>query len=284
MKLQKDKTVAFTTGYRTEKLFCNVEDKNLLNVIYTELYRLVSKLYQQGYTHFYSGMSEGIDMLAANAVLDFKEEHPDVRFVAVIPFKGQQEQYSTTGKNDYQSICTEADEIVTLADEFTGNDLYLQRNNYLLENCSTMVCYRDGQCDVMVYTYNRAEKAGIPIINLCDRLSGYLANKCEAKKMLQSYSRIESFNYCKEGIIFSEIEDEPLIIAFEEITKVENREEMLYLTLRNQIQLRTSLFMDECEICFPEMKGSPVWQKLSDGFDKLKMAGTTGTGTANRLY
>lgn len=270
MELQKDKTVAFTTGYRTEKIFSNTEDKNLLNIIYTELYRVVSERYKQGYTHYYSGMSEGIDILAANAVLDFKEEHPDVRFVAVIPFKGQQEQYSTTDKNDYQSICTEADEVVILADEFTGNDLYLQRNNYLLENCSTMVCYHDGLCDVMMYTCNRAEEAGIPIINLCDRLSGYLANESEAKKMLQSYSRIESFNYCQEGIMLSQIGKESLIIAFEEIVKVENREEMLYLTLRNQIQLRTSLFMDECEICFPEMKGSPVWQKLSDGFGKLK--------------
>ena len=190
--------------------------------------------------------------------------------MAVIPFKGQQEQYSTTDKNDYQSICSEADEVVTLADEFTGNDLYLRRNDYLLENCSTMVCYNDGQCDMMIYTCNRAEKAGIPIINLCDRLSDYLANESKAKKMLQSYSRIENFNYCKEGIMLSQIDDKPLIIAFKEIATVENREEMLYLTLHNQIQLRTSLFLDDCEICFPEMEEPTVWHKLSDSFGKLK--------------
>lgn len=270
MKILKDKTVAFTTGYRAEKIFCNIEDKNLLNVIYTELYRVVSELYKQGYTHYYSGMSEGIDMLAANAILDFKGEHPDVRFVAVTPFKWQQERYSITGKNDYKSICSEADEVVILAEEFDGNDFYLRRNDYLVENCSTMVCYHDGQCDVMMYTYNCAEKAGIPIINIYERLSDYLANESEAKKILQSYSNIESFNYCKEGIMLSQMEDEPLIIAFEEIAKVGNREEMLYLTLHNQMQLRTSLFMDDCQVWFPGVGEPAEWKNVSVCYAPIK--------------
>lgn len=269
MEISKDKAVAFTTGYRAEKVLCDTEDKNLLNVIYTELYRVVSELYKQGYTHYYSGMSEGIDMLAANAVLDFKEEHPDVRFMAVIPFKWQQERYSTTGENDYKAICSEADEIVTLDEESAGNDFYLQRNEYLVEHCSAMVCYHDGQCNVMTYTYNYAEKAKMPIINLCDRLSGYLVNESEAKKILQSYSNIESFSYCKEGIMLSHIEDEPLIIAFEEIATVENREEMLYLTLHNQMQLRTSLFMDDCQVWFPGMDDA-VWQNMTVCYAQIK--------------
>ena len=270
MKIPKDKTVAFTTGYHAAKILCEIEDKNLQNVIYTELYRVVSELYKQGYTHYYTGMSEGIDMLAANAVLDFKEEHPDVRFVAMTPFKWQEERYSTTGKNDYKTICSEADEIVTLdEEESAGDDFYLQRNEYLVEHCSAMVCYHDGQCNVMTYTYNYAEKAKMPIINLCDRLSGYLANESEAKKILQSYSGIESFSYCKEGIMLSQIDDEPLIIPFEEIAKVENREEMLYLTLHNQMQLRTSLFMDDCQVWFPGMDDTG-WQNMAVCYAQMK--------------
>lgn len=270
MEIPKDKAVAFITGYRAEKIFCNTKDKNLLHVIYTELYRIVSELYKQGYTHYYSGMSEGIDMLAANVVLDFKDGHPDVRFVAVTPFWWQQERYSTAGKNDYKTICSEADEVVILAEEFVGHDFYVLRSNYFVENCSAMVSYHDGQCDVMTYAHNHAEKAGIPIINIYERLSDYLANDSEVKKMLQAYSSIESFSYCKEGIILSQMDDEPLIIAFEKIATVENREDELYITLHNQMQLRTSLFIDYCEVRFPDMDEPSEWQNVAGCYAQIK--------------
>lgn len=270
MQNPKDKAVAFTTTYRAETILRDIEDKNLRNVIYTELYRIISELYKQGYTYYYSGMAEGIDMLAANAVLDLKEEHPDICFVAVVPFQWQQERYSTTGRNDYKTICSEADEVVRLAEEIAENDFYARRNDYLLENCSAMVCYHDGQCDVMTYTYNQAERAGIPIINIYDQLSGYLANESQAKKIFQSYSGIESFSYCKEGIMLPQIGDEPLIIPFEEIAAVENRKEMLYLTLHNQMLLHTSLFMDDCEVWFPGMDEPAGWQNMAVCYAQLK--------------
>lgn len=242
METPKEKKVAFITGYSAEKIFCNNEDKNLLHVAYTELYRLLLELYKQGYTHYYSGMSEGVDMLAANAVLDFKDEHPDVRLVAVVPFKWQQERYSTTGKNDYKYICSEADEVVTLAEEFAGNNFYLRRNDYLVENCSTMVCYHDGQCDVMAQAYNRAEKAGIPIINIYERLSDYLSNDSEAKKILQLFSCVENFNYCKEGIMLGSLDDNPTIVPFECICKVDTSQDKLHITLQNGEVYEVSLF------------------------------------------
>lgn len=270
MEIPKDKAVAFITGCHAEKIFCNIEDKNLLHVFYTELYRIVSELYKQGYTHYCGGMSEGIDLLAASAVLDFKDTHPDVRFVAVAPFWWQQERYSITGKNDYKTICSEADEFVILAEEFVGKDFYIQRNDYFVENCSAMVSYHDGQCDVMAYTHHRAEKAGIPIINIHERLFDYLANESEVKKMLQSYRSTESFSFCKEGIQLSPMDDEPVIIAFEEIATVENRADELYITLHNQMQLRTSLFMDYCEVWFPGMDESAEWQNVTECYAQIK--------------
>lgn len=242
MEIPKNQTVAFITASRAETVLCDIEDKNLLHVIYTELYRVVSELYKQGYTHYYSGMSEGIDMLAANAVLDFKGKHPDVHFVAVIPFEWQQERYSTTGENDYKSICSEADEVIRLSEEFSKDDFYLRRNDYLLENCSTMVCYHDGQCDVMMHTHSRAKKAGIPIINIYERLSDYLSNDSEIKKILQPYSSVENFSYCKEGVVLGSLNDNPTIIPFECISRVETSQDKLHIILQNGEKHEISLF------------------------------------------
>lgn len=253
MEIPKEKTIAFL-GCRIEEIQSFHTDKNLKNVLYTELGRIIADLYEQGYTHYCSGMSAGMGMLAANAVLDFKVEHPDIFFVAVIPFRGQQEGYSTTDKNDYQVICTEADEVIVLCEASTGKEQILRHNNYLLEHCSVVVCYHDGKSDETMHTYNRAEQMGLHIINIHERLSGYFANTSKAKKTLQRYSHAAGFNYCKEGILLPRINEKPLIITFEEIKAVKKKEEILYVILQNGMEVHTSLFSDEYEIHFPEQE------------------------------
>lgn len=269
MELRKDKTVAFT-GYRSQKIKHFIEDKNLVNVITTEVYRTVQSLYEQGFNAFLTGGSDGFDLIAANAVLRLKQEKSDISLVVVAPFKGQEEQYSAVDKKSYNYICECADATVTLAEKQTDKEQYLRRNDYLLANSSVVVCYYDGQRSGTMYTYNRAKNEGHIIINICEMLSDYFNNNSVAKRSFQRYNQMDGYYYCKEGIMLVRLNDKPLIIAFEQIVEVENKLGVLHIVLNNGIQLRAPLFSDDCQVWFPGMAEPTVWQSIATCYAQIK--------------
>lgn len=197
MEIIKEKTVAFTSCSIAEML-SGRNDRNLLNVISTELYLLVASLYKQGFRMFLSDMSDGFAMLAAEAVQQFKYEKGDIQLVKI------------------QSV----------------PDMNL--NDYLLANSLQMVCYDDGRNDVF---YHRAQKEGVPVINIFALLSDYFANDSPAKQALQPFDNIDGFRYCKEGILLCCLYGEkPIITPFENIGHVERRGDRLYVTLTNGLE------------------------------------------------
>lgn len=167
--IDKTKTVAFT-GYRTNKILKASSKPNILTTISAEIYSEVTNLVNQGYTTFLTGMSEGFDMMAANAVIEVKHEFPHINLIAIIPFQGQELGYSDENKKDYASIWQQAYDHVYTSLTYTSNNDYLKRNDFLLDNSSFIVCFYDGQRGGTMYTYNRAVSRGMPIVNIYTKI------------------------------------------------------------------------------------------------------------------
>lgn len=145
--------VAFT-GHRE----CTVDINALLEAI--------EVLYRQGYTVFMSGMAEGFDLAAAEAVLQLKEHCDGIELISVIPFEGHRATMSTRDKMRYDAICLQADQIVTLADGYS-HQVYAQRNDYLIDNSDIVLCYYSGRKRSGTgYTVCRGLKKGLKVINL----------------------------------------------------------------------------------------------------------------------
>ena len=53
------------------------------------LVRAITILYGKGVREFRAGGARGFDTLAALTILEFKENHPDVRLVLMLPCKHQ---------------------------------------------------------------------------------------------------------------------------------------------------------------------------------------------------
>lgn len=51
--------------------------------LYLDIVSQVRRLYSLGYRYFLSGMAEGFDLLAAQAVTALKAEYTDIRLIAV---------------------------------------------------------------------------------------------------------------------------------------------------------------------------------------------------------
>lgn len=264
MEIQKSITVAFT-GYRTSKFTHFINDPNLLNIISAELYITIELLYEQGFTTYLSGMAEGFDMMAAEAVLALKEKHSDIQLIAVIPFQGQELHFNCTDKLRYKTIYDSADNVF-FTSEFYHEKAFFVRNDYLLDNCSQVVCYYDGQKGGTMYTVNRAVKASLPIINIYEELCGYFSSTSHAKETLKHYHYLKQMKFNKEGFSLRGIKGEPITVNYQMIKSIEKKQACLYITLFNGTVFRISTISTDFKVKLPEMNPNTLtllWWILS---------------------
>ena len=130
---EKSKSLAFT-GHRT----IPVERQNEIRA---QLVEAVSVACKSGITCFYSGMAMGFDLLAAETVLSLKGRYPDIRLIAVVPFRRQSYRWPSMEK--------------------------LRRNDFMLEHSCGVIAYYDGKpYGGTFYTCREAGKRGMDIVNL----------------------------------------------------------------------------------------------------------------------
>ncbi|MFI3259256.1 MAG: SLOG family protein [Rikenellaceae bacterium] len=117
--------------------------------------------------NFYSGMAKGFDIEAAMSVLLLREEYPNVRLHAVIPYTGQANGFDEVERAKYEVIKETADSCVVLSKEYhTGT--FHQRNDYLVDKSEIVVAYYNGEPKGGThYTVRRARKRGRKLYNLC---------------------------------------------------------------------------------------------------------------------
>lgn len=202
MEIIIEKTVAIA-GCHTAEILSGKNDTNLLNVLFTETYLLVASLYQQGFKTFLTSMSDGFETIAADAVRRFQKEKTDIELVTTVQ-----------------------------------PDSEMQPDEYLLANSSLLICYCDHPNKDAMRILERAKKNGMPATNLYTLLTDYFANDSPAKQALQPYNNIDGFSYCKEGILLCYLYGEkPVIVPFENIEQVEQRDDKLYVTLTNKLEV-----------------------------------------------
>ena len=64
----------------------------------------ITKSYHEGYRCFYCGMAIGFDLLAAKAILSLKSELPQIKIIAVLPCREQNDKWNEKNKVEYEKI------------------------------------------------------------------------------------------------------------------------------------------------------------------------------------
>lgn len=155
---EKSKSLAFT-GHRTVP----VERQNEIRARLVEAVSVASK---SGITCFFSGMAMGFDLLAAETVLSLKGRYPDIRLIAVVPFRKQSCRWPSMEKEHYQKIISQADQVIILSEHYFKGCL-LRRNDFMLEHSCGVIAYYEGKTyGGTFYTCKEARKRCIDIINL----------------------------------------------------------------------------------------------------------------------
>ncbi len=160
-------TTAAFTGYRLEKIFPGGYDAVRYRRIRTRLQQIIQELYKSGYRTFISGMATGFDQWAAESVIMLRESGscPDIRLVAAVPCRNQADDFDQESRALYVQLLSQADEVFHLS-ETRSRRCFLRRNDWMLERCSQVICYYDGQPGGTGYTVHRARRLNLPVANL----------------------------------------------------------------------------------------------------------------------
>jgi uncharacterized phage-like protein YoqJ len=113
---------------------------------------------------FYSGMAQGVDIIAGEQVLLLKQKYPNIRLVAVVPFPKQAYYWENEWITRYNRLLGKADERICL--EHTYSDgVFFRRNRYLVEQSDLLiaVCRQGDHQSGTAYTIRYAKKRGIPV-------------------------------------------------------------------------------------------------------------------------
>lgn len=160
MKLDKNTTVAFS-GHRTRRI---TDDAQTLSA---KLDRTINDLYIKGYKCFLTGMAEGFDLLAGEAVIRAKAVHADIKLICVIPFSGQSKRFCERDIQRYGVIFRDADDTVLISEHYFKGCFH-RRNDYMVDNASLLVAYYDRIPQGGThYTTDKAMNKGLEIYNLC---------------------------------------------------------------------------------------------------------------------
>lgn len=130
----------------------------------------IENAYNMGYRYFYCGMAMGFDLLAAEAALSLKSKLKELKLIAVIPHPDQARLWSEKDKELYDKILKRANRKILLSEQYS-RDCLLRRNDYLLAHSAFLIAFYNGnRRGGTYYTYRRALKQGLKVINLYERI------------------------------------------------------------------------------------------------------------------
>ena len=150
-----EKCCAFT-GHRPEKLY----GKEAYVIV--ELRKEIVSAVADGYTTFITGCSRGVDLWAADIVLELQRGNIDISFVCAIPFPNFDERWPVDWKKHLQLVKKKADLIHTLEPSYSP-EAYQKRNEFMCQKASRIIAVCDGKPSGTKNTIDYAHSQSIPV-------------------------------------------------------------------------------------------------------------------------
>lgn len=144
------------TGHRPEKLIrSEIEIKAALR-------EEIKQAIQDGLTVFITGMARGVDLWAAEIVLDLRKWNQDVKLICAIPHEGFEARWSANWKQLYHHVLDNADLVRVITSGYhTG--AYQIRNEWMVNHSARVIAVFNGQPSGTKNTIDFAECQGVSV-------------------------------------------------------------------------------------------------------------------------
>jgi len=159
--MMKDKTCCFT-GHRSIP-----EDKK--EAIKEALKVEIVKLINQGVCFFGAGGALGFDTMAAQTVIELKEQYPHIKLILVFPCHNQTYRWKEQDVKIYEEIKSKCDKYVYTSEEY-DEQCMMKRNRHLVNYSKFCICYLEKEVGGTAYTVDYAKSRGLKIINIANEI------------------------------------------------------------------------------------------------------------------
>lgn len=149
------------TGHRPEKLNVPAE------IVIRKLIDAIEDAFSDGFTDFITGMAKGVDIWAAEAVLELKKEYPHIKLICAVPFEGFEKEWVIEWQERYDQILREADEVHYISDRHSRS-VYQKRNEWMIDHASMVIAGYTGAAGGTRNTLEYAKKKKDYIIHLLE--------------------------------------------------------------------------------------------------------------------
>ena len=104
----------------------------------------IKALSDRGVTDFLSGMAQGTDLWAAQAVLVLRKEYPALKLHCILPCEGQESVWSFPAQDIYHFILAQANSVVYVSRAYHKGCM-LERNRYLVDHSDILLAVYNGE-------------------------------------------------------------------------------------------------------------------------------------------
>lgn len=153
------------TGYRPEKFpFGENEADPRCEQLKQELFCEILRMTREGVNVFISGMARGVDLWAAEAVLQIQNVKPSqkIELWAIVPYDRQPLAWSAKERARYQRILEQAARVEYISHDYYNGCLQ-KRNRYMVDHATHLLAVYDGQPGGTASTIRYARKKGLEI-------------------------------------------------------------------------------------------------------------------------
>ena len=145
------------TGHRSEKL--NTSEKE----VKAALRKQIDQAVHDGFTVFITGMARGVDLLAAEIVLDLRKRNKEIRLICAIPHDGFEARWSPSWQELYLYVLAEAD-LTRVISKGYHTGVYQVRNEWMVNHSTRVIAVFNGQPSGTKNTIDYAYRQGVPVV------------------------------------------------------------------------------------------------------------------------
>ena len=157
-KLMQDPFAVCISGHRPEKL----PSGSALHMMQSLLYREIEAAIAEGADCFYAGMARGTDLWAADMILHFRSQHPQIRLIAVLPYRDRISTVRGAERFHVHAVLQSADSIITLSEHYFKG-CFRARNAYMIAHSRRLIALMLDDKSGTGQTIRMAKRAGLEL-------------------------------------------------------------------------------------------------------------------------
>ena len=144
------------TGHRPEKLQRSEDE------IKKGLEEAILKAIHDGYTTFITGMARGVDIWAGQIVLRLRQNNPELKLIAALPYPDCDSRWSVSWRRQYDDVLEAADLVNSISPAYSMAS-FQKRDEWMVDHASRVIAVYDGVPGGTKNTIEYAKKNGIEV-------------------------------------------------------------------------------------------------------------------------